>query len=139
MSHEEFERARAAGEFLESAQFVGNWYGTPARWVRDELERGHWVLLEIEVQGGLQVQAAHPHCIMIFLKTSSLHEYARRLRQRGTNTEADIQLRLQRAQQELKTAECYEFHVVNDDIHRAVTEIEAILDRFGGTPQCIEN
>lgn len=133
MQADEFERARLAGDFLESAQFVGNWYGTPARWVREQLAGGGSVLLEIEVQGSMQIRAAHPDSVLIFLKTASLDEYARRLRQRGTNSVEDIRRRLERAERELQMAEHYDFVVVNDDVERAVREIESILDRIGGT------
>jgi guanylate kinase len=139
LSPEEFEAARRSGEFLESAQFVGHWYGTPRRWVEEQLQQGNWVLLELDVQGALQIRETHPDAVLIFLKSPSWEEYERRLRLRGTEDEETIQRRLEQARRELEAARFYDYQVVNDDVDRAVQEIEAILDRIGGAPSCTQS
>jgi guanylate kinase len=129
LSPEEFERRRAAGEFLECAEVhkSGYWYGT----LRSELERirrsGAWALLEVDVQGALSIMQQYPDALSIFLETPSVDEYERRLRTRGTEDEAVIQKRLQTARTELESAVRYRHRVVNDDLDRAVHTICELL------------
>lgn len=129
LSPEEFERRRAAGEFLECAEVhkSGYWYGT----LRSELERirrsGAWALLEVDVQGALSIMQQYPDALSIFLETPSVDEYERRLRARGTEDEAVIQKRLQTARTELESAVRYRHRVVNDDLDRAVHTICELL------------
>jgi guanylate kinase len=127
----EFQRARSAGELLEAAEVSGHWYGTPRQPVESALAAGRSVLLEIDVQGGTAVKQVFPQCVRIFLKASSLDEYERRIRRRGTNSEAEIERRLAAARNELQRASEYDFQVVNDDLDRAVLEIRDILIRGG--------
>ncbi len=136
---EQFERMKQAGEFVEYAEYVGHWYGTPRRWLEEQLQQGRWVLLEIDVQGALQIKRLFPDAVLIFLRTPSLQEYERRLRRRGTEDEATIQRRLAQAKQELAYARHYDYEVVNDEVDRAVAEIEGILDRLGGEQACTKN
>ncbi len=129
LSPEEFEAKRQAGDFLEYAEVhkSGFWYGT----LKSELERirksGHWALLELDVQGALNVMKAFPDTLSIFLETPSVDEYERRLRARGTESEEVIQRRLQTARSELKLADRYRYRVINDHLDRAVSEINDIL------------
>lgn len=129
LTPEEFERRRAAGEFLECAEVhkSGYWYGT----LRSELERirkaGAWALLEVDVQGALNIMQQYPEALSIFLETPSVDEYERRLRARGTEDEAVIQRRLQTARTELQSAVRYRHRVVNDDLDRAVRTICELL------------
>jgi guanylate kinase len=129
LSPEEFETRRAAGDFLEFAEVhgSGHWYGT----LKSELSRaraaGAWALLEIDVQGALNVMQEYPDAVTIFLKTPSEAEYEQRLRARGTETDEVIQRRLKTARDELKLADRYRYQVVNDDLDRAVREIQEIL------------
>jgi guanylate kinase len=126
---DEFERRRQAGEFLEYAEVhkSGYWYGT----LRTELDRirhaGAWALLEVDVQGALNIMTQYPDCLSIFLETPSVDEYERRLRARGTEDEAVIQRRLQTARQELELAVRYRFRVVNDNLDSAVRNICGLL------------
>ncbi|WP_145373411.1 guanylate kinase [Maioricimonas rarisocia] len=129
LSPEDFERYRQNDEFLECAEVhkTGYWYGT----LRSELDRirsaGAWALVEVDVEGALNIMKQYPEALTIFLQTPSVDEYENRLRARGTESEELIQRRLQTARRELEFADCYRFRVVNDDLDRAVQEICEIL------------
>jgi guanylate kinase len=128
----EFARRRERGDFLECAEVhgTGNWYGT----LKTEVERarrlGGWALLEIDVQGALQIMKQHPRALTIFLMTSSEAEYERRLRGRGTDAEDIIERRLANARNELQYAPAYRYRVVNDDLDQAVGEIVNIISSW---------
>lgn len=129
LSQEEFNRRRENNEFLECAEVHGSgyWYGT----LRSELERarkaGAWAFLEIDVQGALTVMQKYPDAVSVFLVVSSVDDYERRLRSRGTESEEVIRRRLESAEEELKFADRYDYQIVNDDLDQAVQEIAAIL------------
>ena len=131
LSREEFERRLAAGEFLEHAEVhrSGYLYGT----LHSEIDLAHslgkWPLLEVDVEGARSIMQKYPDALSIFLTASSLAEFEKRLRMRGTETEEVIQKRLRTAENELTLAGCYRFRVVNDDLVRAVNEICEILSR----------
>lgn len=129
LSADDFDARRAAGEFLECAEVhkSGYWYGTLWSELDRAKESGSWSLLEVDVQGATNVMQRYPDAVTIFLETPSVDEYERRLRARGTETEAVIQRRLQTAREELKMADCYRYRVVNDDLDRAVAEICSLL------------
>ena len=127
VTHEEFERMIAEDCFLEHAQYVGNRYGTPEKAVDEMLEQGFDVLLEIEVQGGIQVMQRRPDAITIFIAAPSFEELARRLRGRGDTDEEKVEMRLQQARMEYLVAPQYQFIVVNDDIEDAVDDVQSIL------------
>jgi guanylate kinase len=131
LSHEEFQRRREAGEFLECKEVFGrgDWYGTLQSQVTSGLSAGKWVLLEIDVEGALVVQAKHPDVLTIFLHSGSLEELERRLRQRNTETEDSIRRRLEVARHELSFIHRYRYQVVNRDVPQAVREICEILAR----------
>jgi guanylate kinase len=132
LSSAEFTRRRQLGEFLECAEVhgTGNWYGT----LRSEVERarrlGGWALLEIDVQGALQIMDKYPDALTIFLRTSSETEYEKRLRARGTDSEEVIQRRLANARRELEFAPKYRFQVVNDDLERAIEQVDNIISSW---------
>lgn len=129
LSADEFERRRQAGEFLETAEVfsLGYWYGTLKSEIRRAAEEGAWAFLEIDVEGALNVMREYPEAVTIFIRTSSVDEYEKRLRGRGTETEEVIQRRLAIASRELAQADRYKYQVVNDDLDRAVEEIKHIL------------
>ena len=129
LSAAEFAERRARGEFLECAEVhgTGNWYGTLKSEVERARREGGWALLEIDVQGALQITQRYPDALTIFLQTSSEAEYENRLRGRGTEAEEVIQRRLANARNELKHAPEYRYRVVNDDLGRAVGEIVRII------------
>jgi guanylate kinase len=129
LSSEEFEQHRKRGDFLECCQVFnhGQWYGTLASQVATGLSEGKWVVLQIDVQGGLDVMRRFPDVISIFLRPSSTEELGRRLRRRGTETEEAIQRRLDQAKCELAVADRYQYQVINDDMDQTVREICGIL------------
>ena len=114
-------------DLLEHAEYVGNYYGTPKRYVDEAMEQGRDVILDIEVQGALQVCSKRPETVRIFIAPPSWEELERRLTARGTDTAEKIRKRLQRARVELETAADYDYFVINDCVETAVAELEAIL------------
>ena len=127
ISVERFQELIEADAFLEYAEYVGNFYGTPKKFVDKAMDAGKDVILDIEVQGALQVCAKRPETIRIFIAPPSWEELENRLKSRGTDSEEKIQKRLMRAKAELRTADAYDYFVINDSVERAVREINAIL------------
>jgi guanylate kinase len=129
LTPEEFERRRAAGEFLECFEVFGRgyWYGTLRSEVSPSLAAGKSVVLEIDVQGTMAVLASHPDAITIFVRPGDAAELERRLRGRATDSDEAIARRLEVARRELERASEYQYQVVNDDVDRAVQEIYEIL------------
>lgn len=114
-------------ELLEHAEYVGNLYGTPRKFVEDKLAAGVSVFLDIEVQGARQVSQKMPEAIKIFLITPTLDELRSRLEKRGTETPESIEGRLRRAKEEYTEADFYDYIVVNDKVEDAAEELHAIL------------
>jgi guanylate kinase len=129
-SRERFLRERDAGGFLEWAEVHGNLYGTPASEVAPHRARGVGVLLDIDVQGWAQVKRLHADAVSIFVRASSQAEYEQRLRARGTESEEQIARRLQTAARELALAQQYDYQVINDELEKAVSDLQAILTPF---------
>ena len=129
LSLDEFQHRLANDEFVESfdGHGTGNWYGTLKSEIQRAVTEGGWSLLEIDVQGAQRVGQRYPEAITIFLSTSSLDEYERRLRNRGTETDEAIQRRMQNAQTELQHRGRYQHQVINDNLQQAVQEISSIL------------
>lgn len=127
VSREKFEQMRQNGELLESAEYCGNYYGTPRAPIANWLNEGHDVFLEIEIQGGAQVQKLEPDSVGIFVLPPTLAELERRLRGRGTETEAVIQNRLKVAKDELHVVNHYTYAVINDTVENAAERIACIL------------
>ncbi|MBR1681472.1 guanylate kinase [bacterium] len=127
LTREEFMKAVDNGEFLEWAEFSGNCYGTNEKFVRQGLENNEDILLEIDTQGALQVKEKMENAVLIFIMPPSLEELENRLRGRGTETEEAIQKRLNTVQSELKNSKHFHYNVVNDEVDRAVEEIENII------------
>jgi guanylate kinase len=133
---EEFLRRRDNDEFLESKEVFGrgDYYGTLRSETASGLSQGKWVILEIDVEGALAVLQQHPEAITIFLHPGSMDELERRLRLRGTESEASVQRRLEVARRELAMIDCYRYEVINDTVERAVREICDILQANRGEP-----
>ena len=130
VSKQVFEKGIKDGEFLEYAQFVGNYYGTPRRYVETLREEGKNVFLEIEVQGAKQVLEKFgddDRVVSIFLLPPSMEELEKRIRGRRTEPEEVVQQRLAKARGEIDLAPEYQYNVMNDDIKRAAKEIRAII------------
>lgn len=124
---EAFEAKAQADGFLEHAAFVGNRYGTPIEPIEAALSRGQDVILEIEVEGAMQVKARMgDEAILIFIMPPSLSELRRRLEGRATETPDRIEKRLARAREEIREAHEFRYVVVNDDLDRALGELHAI-------------
>ena len=127
VSRGEFERMIADGELLEFAEYVGNYYGTSLKVIREQLDRGVDVLLDIEVQGAAKVRERCPEAVLIFLIPPSIEELSRRLHRRNTDAEEVIQRRLEKARQECRESVNYDYLVVNDTVMDAAGEILSIL------------
>ncbi len=127
VSREEFQRMIANQELLEYAEYVGNYYGTSLKVIREQLDRGVDVLLDIEVQGAAKVRERCPEAVLIFLIPPSIEELSRRLHRRNTDQEEVIQRRLEKARQECRECVNYDYLVVNDTVVSAAGAIGAIL------------
>ena len=129
---QEFQQMIASDELLEWAEFVGNYYGTPRKFVEEKLAQGKDVFLEIEVQGALQVMQKSPQAISIFLAPPRFSDLEERLRKRGTETEVVMQERLKKAKEEMSFMDRFTYVVTNDDIDEAVDTIRTLIlqERF---------
>ena len=127
MDVDSFRKWIAKEQFLEYAEYVGNFYGTPKRYVDEAMEAGKDVILDIEVQGAIQVVSKRPETVRIFIAPPSWAELERRLTERGTDTAEKIQKRLLRAKVEFQTAHTYDYFVINDTVENAVRELDAIM------------
>lgn len=128
VSHDEFKSMVDGGKMLEYAQYVGNFYGTPKEPVDAMTEQGYDVVLEIEVQGGVQVIKSSPEVVSIFIVPPSMEVLEKRLRGRGTEDEATIAKRIATAKGEIPQSKYYDYIVVNDDLDVVVNEIAAIIE-----------
>lgn len=126
-SPEKFAEALKQNAFLEWAEVFGNYYGTPRAYVEKVLAQGQDCLLEIDVQGALQVKAQWPEGIFVFLVPPSQEELKKRITLRATENEAERQKRLNQAQIELSYLSEYDYLVVNDDLAAAVKKLQAII------------
>lgn len=127
VTREEFERNIADGKLIEHAQYVGNYYGTPADYVFSQLKNGRDVLLEIEIQGALQVKKKFPDTLLLFVTPPNAKELKRRLEGRGTETPEVIRQRMARAIEESEGVEEYEYLIVNDVLEECVENMHEII------------
>ena len=130
LSEDEFTRRVEAGDFLEWDGHFDKRYGTLRSEVDARLEAGHSVILEIDVNGALNVKRVSPDAVLVFIAPPSLEVLEARLRGRGTETEEQIALRLGRGEMEMAKAAQYDEVVVNDDLETAVDELDAIMDKY---------
>ena len=126
-SVEEFMSLIDYNGLIEWAQYVENYYGTPRKFVEDEIAAGKNVILEIEVQGAMNIKAQYPNAILIFITTKDIDTLKNRLISRGTETEEVIAKRMSRAAEEAASMESYEFIVVNDDLEECVDAVNSIV------------
>lgn len=127
LTKEEFQSCIDNGKFLEWAEFAGNRYGTKKKYINQCLAEGKDIILEIDTKGALQVKKQMPEAILIFIAPPSLEALEARLRGRHTEDEATIQKRLCEVKEELERAKNFDFTVINDDLERAVSELEAVI------------
>jgi len=135
---DQFDRLRAEGALLESAEVFDNFYGTSREQVEQHLAAGHPVILEIDWQGARQVREAKPDCITVFILPPSRVELERRLRSRGTDSDEVIARRLRDALSDMSHWNEFDYVIFNDDLDRAVADLEAVL-AGGGADSATDN
>ena len=126
-TREEVEKMIAEDQLLEYAEYVGNYYGTPRFYVEDMLARGKNVILEIELQGAMQIKQKNPEAVLVFITPPSFEELKNRLIGRGTETEEVINSRLVRAAEEAEEMDKYDYIVVNDQVEDCVHCLHQII------------
>ena len=126
-TREEVEKMIAEDQLLEYAEYVGNYYGTPRFYVEDMLARGKNVILEIELQGAMQIKQKNPEAVLVFITPPSFEELKNRLIGRGTETEEVINSRLARAAEEAEEMDKYDYIVVNDQVEDCVHCLHQII------------
>ncbi|MCM1244212.1 MAG: guanylate kinase [Roseburia sp.] len=127
-TREEFQEMIEQGELIEWAEYVGNYYGTPRRYVEEQLEAGKDVLLEIEMQGGMLVKEKFPEALLIFVSPPSGEILKERLTGRGTESPEEIEKRLLRAVEEVKYMKDYDYIIVNDDLEDAIGKVKDLIE-----------
>ena len=127
ITKQDFEDLIGTDSLLEYVHVYGNYYGTPKKWVLECIEKGKDVLLEIEIVGAMKVKEKYPDAILVFVLPPSLKELKNRIITRGTETIEQIENRMARAMQEIKTIEKYDYFIFNDNLTRAVDDLEAII------------
>ena len=128
---EEFEKMIAQGELIEYANYVGNYYGTPKAYVEEQLRAGKDVILEIEIQGALNIKSQFPNALLLFIAPPSADVLKERLVGRGTETQEVIEQRLARAVEESMGIENYDYLVVNDDLDECVENVHQMIQSAG--------
>ena len=127
ITEEEFVQMRSENGLLEHFAYVGNYYGTPRSYVEKQIAQGQIVVLEIDVNGALQVQEKFPEAVLIFLMPPTLTELQQRLVNRATEDAVTIEARLKKALEEIPFIDRYDYLVINDDINEAVNNVNAIV------------
>ena len=128
---EEFEQMIKDDEFVEHACYVGNYYGTPKKYVQEQLAEGKDVILEIEIQGALNIKSQFPNALLLFIAPPSADVLKERLVGRGTETQEVIEQRLARAVEESMGIENYDYLVVNDDLDECVENVHQMIQSAG--------
>ena len=123
----EFEQKKAGGYFVEFAKVYDTWYGVPRQSITGPLKKGKWVVLNVDVQGGLTIKKAYPEAVMIFVLPPSMEALEERLRGRGTDSEENILTRLATATAEMAIAHQYEYVVINDEVKDCTNRLLAII------------
>jgi len=126
-TNEEFEAMIKNGELIEWVKYCDNYYGTPKKYIEDTIKSGYDCLLEIEVEGALNIKKIYPDCVSIFILPPSFDELRRRIESRGTEKPEVIEKRMEKALKEINYVDKYDYVVVNDDIEEAVNSIRYIL------------
>ena len=127
VTKEQFEEEIKKGNLLEYAEFVNNYYGTPYDKVMEKLDQGSEVVLEIEVQGAMQVKRKMPNAVFIFIAPPSYKALRDRLLSRGTEDDDTVNERLAKAHREIEIASEYDYIVINDEVDNAADRIMAII------------
>jgi guanylate kinase len=122
-----FKKMEVAGEFLETREYAGNFYGTPKQFVEEALQQHRDLILKPEVNGARAIRALYPEAVLVFLTAPSTEELARRLEMRHADDPADIGQRLHIAQEEYDALAQFDYRVINDDVTQAVSDLRSIL------------
>ncbi|RKM62773.1 guanylate kinase [Butyrivibrio sp. XB500-5] len=128
ITNEEFEKLIEEDGLIEHAKYVNHYYGTPRKYVEDKLAQGIDVILEIEIQGALQIKKQYPDAVLLFVMPPSAQELEKRLRGRGTETDDVIRQRLNRAVEESVGIENYDYIVINDKLEDSVENVHKIIN-----------
>ncbi len=134
-TREEFEEMIRNDEFLEYAEYVGNYYGTPRAFVEKMLQDGKRVVLEIEIQGAFQIKRKFPQALLIYVMPPSAEELMRRINGRGTETPEVIKSRMKRAVEEAEGIEHYDYIVINDNVEECTEMMHSIIESATYTPK----
>lgn len=127
LTKKEFEGMIENDDFLEWAEYVENYYGTPKKYVQEQLETGKDIILEIEMQGALQIKKKFPEALLVFITPPTIKELEMRLLERGSETEDTIQKRLMRAKEESIYLNQYDFIIVNDILEEAMEKVHFLV------------
>ena len=126
-TEEEFKKMIAEGELLEYANYVGNYYGTPRAYVKEQLAAGKNVILEIETEGALNIKREYPDAVLVFVMPPSVEEIHNRLKHRGTETDEVIDRRMKKAGLEITVVDRYDYLMINDVLSESVELFNAIV------------
>ena len=127
LTEKEFKKRIKEDYFLEYTNYAGNYYGTPKEYIKDKIEKGIDVILEIEIEGAMNIKKLIPEALFIFIMPPSLKELVRRLKGRGTESNEKILKRFHEAYKEINEVTKYNYVVVNDNVESAVEKIESII------------
>ncbi|MCL2633046.1 MAG: guanylate kinase [Oscillospiraceae bacterium] len=128
-TREQFEQMIADGDFLEYADYCGNYYGTPKAAVTNALESGKDILLKIEIEGAANIKSLYPDSVSIFISPPSIDELRRRLEKRGTEDKNTIELRIEIARREIALFSGYDYNIINDCLGSAVNQLIEIIHK----------
>ncbi len=127
VSREVFKKWREDGKFVEWAEVHGNLYGTPKEFIERNVSQGENLLLDLDVRGALQIKKQFPKAVLIFIAPPSIAVLEKRLLARGTDTPEEVRKRLLRANEEMRVAEHYDHVIVNEDLEKALEELEKVV------------
>ena len=134
VSRPEFEKTISENGLIEYAQYCDNYYGTPRKYVEEQRQAGKDVILEIEIQGALQIKKKFPEALLLFVTPPNAATLKARLEGRGTETAEVIAKRLSRAYEESEGMEAYDYIVINDDLDTCVRELNGLIDAARNQP-----
>jgi guanylate kinase len=127
IQEEEFKAKIEKGEFIEWEKFYDYYYGTYKSYIEENISRGKSVIVEIDVNGALQLKKLYPDSVLIFIYPPSLDELVRRLTNRQTENETDLKKRIERAKMELSLKDKFDYFIENDDLEKAISETESLI------------
>lgn len=131
ISKEEFQKKMDEGDFLESAEVFGNYYGTSKEWVSDKLSKGHDVMLELDWQGALQVKKSYPEAITVFVLPPSIKELEVRLKKRRQDSKETISKRISFAKQEIQKSNKFDVLILNNSFKDALNDLKQVVTAEG--------